>query len=128
MIKQEDMTVGKSIAIWLGDLTDGDALDDYLNLGRQFEADFGFAINDRAAPEISTPDGREHDVSDLLDGFSFCEDWLEDAVRLCREAMATTAKVAVVFYHFRYRPELCTNASAPLRFVCNVPWEAKTKN
>jgi len=125
MKKQDDIATKKSIAIWLGDLTDSDALDDYLNLGRQFESDFGFTINDRAAPEVSTPDGRVHDVSALLDGFSFCEDWLDDAVRLCREAGKTTARVAVVFYHLRYPSELCNNSSAPLRFICNVPWNIK---
>ena len=60
------MTVGHSIAIWLGDMPDADALDDYMNLGRQFEQDFGFIINNRATPEVSEPDGQNHDVAELL--------------------------------------------------------------
>lgn len=121
-MRQQDLTEGHVIAIWLGDFDDILSLDEYL--GPAFEADYGFTINERSMPEISEPDGSRHSARDLLSGFSSADDWLDDAVRLCETAGWQNAKAAVVFYHLRYRPELCRNAQAPLQFVCNVPWHA----
>ena len=122
MLHQRDMTEGKVVAVWLGDLATPEALDEYFR--EPFERDHGFTINDRAAPEISEPDGQGHTVRELLTGFSFHEDWLEDAVRLCEQAGWRTARAAAVFDHLRYRPELCQHPTAPMRFVANVPWRA----
>jgi hypothetical protein len=124
-MRQEDLTEGHVIAVWLGDFSDLLDLDDYL--GPEFERDYGFTINERSMPEISDPDGAEQNVRDLLNGFSGSRDWLDDAVHLCEQAGWSSAKAAVVFFHLRYRPELRTKADAPLQFVTNVPWYATPK-
>ena len=119
-MRQQDITEGNVIAVWLGDFEDDISLDDYIQ--SRFESDFGFSLNERAMPEVSEPDGSVHSVRDLLDGFSWSEDWLEDAVRLCEAAGWQSAKAAVVFLHLRYRPELHVGAPGPLHFVASVPW------
>ena len=123
MTDQYEISEGHVIAIWLGDFTSYDDLDDYIQ--HSFSNDFGFILNERKLPEISEPDGQEIPVRDLLTGFSFWKDWIEDAVRLCQETGWTSAKGAAVFYHLRYRPELCLNPNARLKFAANVPWNPK---
>lgn len=123
MIRQQDMTEARVVSVWVGDFDDYMAFDAYML--DSFERDHGFLLNDRAMPEASEPDGRVVEIRELLTGFSWSEDWLDEAVRLCCERGCPAAKMAAVFLHLRYRPEICQNPGAPLRFITNVTWIPK---
>jgi hypothetical protein len=52
-LHQDDITVKGRVAVWIGSFTDELRADDYLNLDRGFERDFGFRIADRRGPEMT---------------------------------------------------------------------------
>src|SRR5215510_8415925 len=143
MVYQEDLRAAEVRAIWVGDLRHEDALVTYLN--EAFQEDFGVLLDDEdddGAPEFTysfeskpkppdlnnparvrtscAPFDRHVDVRKLMAGFSNSGGWVEDAVRQCHAKGISVATVAVSFGNLRYRPELCRNANAPLRFIGNV--------
>jgi hypothetical protein len=143
VIYHEDLREGEVLAIWVGNVRDEDELITYL--GAPFENDFGFLLDDdESAPEFTysfesrrnppdlnnparrractIPFDREVDVRKLMDAFSHSGAWVEDAVRQCHAQGVTSTTVAVAIANLRYRPELCRNAQAPLRFIGNVRW------
>ena len=68
MMRQQDLTEGHVVAIWVGDFDDYESMDEYI--GEPFERDYGFHLNERSMPETTEPDGSVHDIRELLAGFS----------------------------------------------------------
>ena len=51
MKHQEEFAIGGMVSVWVGNFADDVHFDDYMNLSRDFETDFGFRINDRDVRE-----------------------------------------------------------------------------
>jgi hypothetical protein len=129
---QDQLLEGQVVSIWAGDLDSTDDVTEYL--GQPFERDFGFLLDQDDLPEIASSPRRgpgvslrnpplEHvDVKELIEAFSWSRDWANDAEQSCRERGIDAARLMVAFPHLRYRPELCRNLEAPLRFIGNFPW------
>ncbi|MBC7527873.1 MAG: hypothetical protein H7308_10010 [Chthonomonadaceae bacterium] len=111
------------VSVFVGDFKDGDALDDYLN--DQFLEDFGFEID-----PVDPDEGPEADVeldrleirslvAQYTDGDQFCEAAGEAADALHIEERNT----AIIFYHFRYKPEMAlARDESPVRFLGVFPF------
>ena len=117
MKHQDDFTIGGMVSVWVGNFQTADQLDDYMNLSRDFEEDFGFRLNERAVQEATVEDSAKP-VGELVNGFS---SWESFAPRLIETATATgieSATTMIVFYCLRFSPaEAKTNPNAPLRFI-----------
>ena len=142
MLYQEDLRESLVRALWVGDVRDEDALLTYL--GQPFEDDFGFLLDldefpefaysfesQRNPPDLNDPSRRRTstvpfdqnvDIRKLMAVLSESGAWVSDAVRQCQAQGVRTTTIALAFSTLRYRPELCRNAQAPLRFVGNVAW------
>lgn len=132
MIYQEDLREGQVVAIWAGDVDNEGELAEYL--GTPFENDFGFLLDYEDLPEFtrsfSEPRLHAHynrpflktDVRDLIAGFSWANEWTDEAERLCREKGLNSVKTVVVFPNLRYREELCRNPQGRLHFIGNLLW------
>lgn len=122
-MKLSKLTEPNVISIWLGSITDFGDLDTYI--WDNFENDFGVEFEERTAPEIDAQK-LETPVKDLMDGFSFSNQWIELAVELCHKAGWKAANCAVVLFNVRYQPNLArAGDSCPIRFVGNVEWVAE---
>lgn len=143
MTYQEDLREKQVIALWAGHISSEDAFVDYL--GQPFENDFGFLLNQEALPEFAyafdqqrnppdlnrktaractVPFDTNVDVRKLMAGFSHSQDWVDEAVHTCHTQGVKTATILIAFPNLRYRPELCRNAQAPIRFIGNFPFQS----
>jgi hypothetical protein len=122
-LHQDDMTMKGRVAVWVGAFTEELQADDYLNLNRGFERDFGFRIADRRGPEIAvTP--QPIPIRELVEGFSCWRDYA-DAVVGAAEAMGIpSASTMLVFHWVEFDPRRVTvNPDAPLRFIGNFDFQ-----
>ncbi|MDB6122901.1 MAG: hypothetical protein JWQ71_1894 [Pedosphaera sp.] len=122
MIYQEELREGEVVALWVGNLDDEDSVSDYL--GRPFENDFGFLLDQKDLSEYAQCFEAKLKIRELIKALSNSGDWMEEAVRQCDKLEIRSAKVAVIFPNLRYRPELIKNAQTPLQFVGNLSWPA----
>jgi hypothetical protein len=136
MTYQEELRASATIAIWVADLPDEDALITYL--AAPFECDFGMILNHEEPPEYacSYPKPAERrrrtssrpfeslPVSMLLGQMPFEGEWQESAAELARSNGINSTKAVIAFSNLHYRPELVRNPSAPMRFLGNVRWPA----
>jgi len=137
LIYQEDLRECQVVAIWAGDIDNEGELSEYL--ASPFEGDFGFLLDYDDLPEFTRvfSESRVHaqynrpfiktDVGELLRGFSWSNEWADEAVRLCRQKGLKSVKTVVAFPNLRYREDLCRNARAPLRFTANLRWPGGAK-
>ncbi len=118
-MNQDDITVGNRIAVWIGSFTDDSQVDDYLNLDRGFERDFGFLIADDRGPEVavvSTP----VPIRQLVDRFSCSADYADAAIAAAESAGIIFASTMVLFHWVEFDPKVSqTNPHAPLLFLGN---------
>jgi hypothetical protein len=129
---QDELLQGEVVSIWAGDLDTMDDVTEYF--GQPFERDFGFLLDQDDLPEIASlpmrgptvslhnPSLERADVRELIDAFSWSSDWAMSAEQLCRKKGIDAGKLVVAFPHLNYRPELCRNPQAPLRFIGTFPW------
>jgi hypothetical protein len=122
-MKSQTELSSNSIAVWIGNHTDEDQLDDYLCIAEDFSKDFGFLINQEGLePEIEF--GEEKTILDLLKGFSLSDQFVDIAEKKAETMGVKFASSAVIFYGLSYIPSLqnMSRASkAQLQFICNVP-------
>lgn len=123
LIDQDDITVKGHIAVWVGGFTDELQADDYLNLDRGFERDFGFRIADRRGPEM-TVTAQPVPIRELVEGFSCWRDYA-DAVIAAAETMGiTSASTMLVFQWMEFDPKRFSGSlDAPLRFIGNFDFQ-----
>ena len=122
-LHQDDITVKGWVAVWIGHVTDELQVDDYLNLGRGFERDFGFRIADGREPEMTV---RPEPVSvrELVEGFSCWRDYADAVVEAATSAGITSASTMLVFHWVQFDPaRVTTNQSALLRFLGNFAFQ-----
>jgi hypothetical protein len=122
-LHQDDITVKGRVAVWIGSFTDELQADDYLNLDRGFERDFGFRIADRRGPEMAvTP--QPVSIRELVEGFSCWRDYADAVVAAAETAGITSASTMLVFHWVEFDPQrVSVNPSAPLRFLGNFDFQ-----
>jgi hypothetical protein len=122
MKKYRDFEKGGFVSVWVGSGLTADELDDYLNLSRKFELDFGFELDDRNMPETSV-EAKPTTIGSLLQGFSWADRYKDAVISEAHHQTVTQASIMMVFFNFRYEPcASCPESLAPLRFLCAVPF------
>ncbi len=112
-VTQSEFTAGTAVSVWIGDFRDEDEFDDYLRNG--FSDDFGFIIDDRSPPEISSEE-ESKDIRTLLTGFSLCDQFIESALQRSEAVGLHRARSAAVF-HFLAYDEGYIRSQKRLRFL-----------
>ena len=117
MLKHDEFRKGGRVSIWIGHFASDVELDDYLNIQRAFEQDFGFEINENDAPEFKVEE-KVTPVLKLIEGFSWSDSYAEEVSQLANENGIEQATTVVVFINFEYKPERVElNPDAPLKFL-----------
>src|SRR6266478_3102087 len=130
---QDELLEGEVVSIWVGDLETEDTVIEYL--GQPFERDFGFLLDDDEPPEIagslrearpsrraSTAPLQKLEIRELLEALSCSQSWVNEAQQACHQEGLDSARIVIAFPHLKYRPHLCRNPRAPVRFIGNFPW------
>jgi len=109
-------TPGK-VSVWIGNLDRPDQLDEYMNLTRSFENDFGFALDDRDVLE-ATVELNQKPIPELVNGFSACHSFAENVVKAAKAAGTEQATTMLIYYAFEFDPSKTTvNPNARLRYL-----------
>ena len=117
MIDQSDFQIGGVVSIWVGNFANDAQFDDYMNLSRQFERDFGFKINDRGIRECVV-EAAPTAIRDLVRGFSSWESFASAVTETARILGIESATTMIVFYCVQFESSKVTvNSNAPLRFL-----------
>jgi hypothetical protein len=120
--KQNDFRKGGTVSVWIGDFSSDIELDEYMNLSRKFEQDFGFELNERDMPETSV-EPAPAPISELVSGFSWSDSYAKSVVELAVKQGVERATTMVVFLNFEYQPEHAQRKeNAPLKFLGAVPF------
>jgi hypothetical protein len=53
MRHEDDFSIGGMVSVWIGDFQTDAQFDDYMNLSKEFEKDFGFRINNASIREAA---------------------------------------------------------------------------
>lgn len=123
MMKHNDFLKGGKVSVWIGNFGSDIELDDYMNLSRTFEQDFGFEFNERNAPEAVVND-TPISIAELVNGFSRSNSYATVVANLAEKQGIGKATTMVVFLNFEYQPERAKlNESAPLKFLGAVPFK-----
>jgi Immunity protein 22 len=122
-LHQDDITVRGRLAVWIGSFTDEMVADDYMNLSRGFERDFGFRIAERRGPEMAvTP--QSVSISKLIEGFSCWRDYADAVVAAAEASGMASASTIIVFHWVEFDPKRVTvNPNAPVRFLGNFDFK-----
>ena len=122
MIDQSDFEIGGVVSVWVGSFADDVQFDDYMNLSKQFERDFGFTIDDRAIRECVV-EAAPSPIRDLVRGFSSWESFAPAVAEAARRLGIESATTMIVFYCVQFEPSKVTvNSDAPLRFLGAFPF------
>jgi hypothetical protein len=104
MMKHNDFLKGGMVSVWVGNFGSDIELDDYINLDRRFEQDFGFELNDRNMPETVVKDAPVS-IAELVEGFSWSDSYATAVADLAKAQGVGEATTMVVFLNFNYQPE-----------------------
>jgi len=122
MVSQSAFEIGGMVSIWVGNFADDVQFDDYMNLSKQFEKDFGFIINDRAVRE-AVVESAPTSIEILVRGFSSWESFAPAVVQAARTAGVDRATTMIVFYCVEFAPtKVRVNPNAPLKFMGAFPF------
>jgi hypothetical protein len=117
MMKHNDFCKGGMVSVWVGDFGSDIQLDDYMNLSRTFEQDFGFEYNERNAPEAVVND-TPIPIVELVNGFSRSDSYAASVAELAEKQGIAKATTMVVFLNFEYQPERASpKEDVPLKFL-----------
>ena len=112
-----DFRKGGFVSIWIGNFKSDIELDDYLNLSREFENDFGFEINEKDMPEISI-ESQSTPIKKLVDGFSWSGSYSNGVANFAKKLGVDSATTMIVFLNFAYAPDKAKpRTNAPLQFL-----------
>lgn len=122
MRHQDELAAPGTVSVWIGDFQTEAQFDDYMNLSRHFESDFGFRINDRGIREgVVEPEAKP--ISELVRGFSSWQSFCPAVVEAAKNSGVERATTMIVFYTVRFDPsKVRTNPNAPLRFIGAFPF------
>ena len=97
----EDIKAAGCASIWVGNFTDEDKLMDYISPSGAFEEHFGFRMGENDSPEITT-EPQLTPIRELLTGFSWSKDFIEEACSQADAQGITHANCAVVWHYINY--------------------------
>jgi hypothetical protein len=122
-LHQGDFDATDRVAVWTGSFTEELKADDYMNLDRGFERDFGFRIDDLNAPEMAVK-SQPVPIRELVEGFSCWHDYADAVVAAAEVAGITSASTMLVFHWMAFSPQrVSVNPHAPVRFLGNFDFE-----
>ena len=122
MKHQEEFTATGMVSVWIGDFQTDAQFDDYMNLSKTFEKDFGFKINNHGVRE-AVVEGDPKPVGELVEGFSSWKSFASAVVEAGKNFGIDRATTMIVFYTVKFDPtKVEINADAPLRFVGAFPF------
>jgi len=122
-LHQDDFEAIGRVAVWTGSFTEELKADDYMNLDRAFERDFGFRIDDRNGPEVAVKP-QPVPIRELVEGFSCWHDYADAVVAAAEAAGIASASTMLVFYWMAFDPQrVSVNPNAPARFLGNFEFE-----
>lgn len=108
------------VSVWVGDFSSDVDLDDYLDVSRRFEHDFGFELNERDPPETCV-NTKPTSVRELLKGFSRSKTYAEAVVELAKKQGVEGATTIVIFFNSQYDPSLAKpRKDALMQFLGSV--------
>jgi hypothetical protein len=117
MIDQSDFEIGGLVSVWVGNFAGDVQFDDYMNLSKQFERDFGFTIDDRGIRECVV-EAAPTPIRDLVRGFSSWESFAPAVAEAARGLGIESATTMIVFYCVQFEPSKVTvDSDAPLKFL-----------
>ena len=120
MMKHNDFRNGGMVSVWVGNFGSDIELDDYMNLSRTFEQDFGFELNDRDTPETLVK-AAPSPIAELVTGFSWSNSYAVPIADLAKRQGIVKATTVVVFLNFEYQPERARpKEGTPLQFIGSV--------
>ena len=121
MRRQDDFAANGMVSIWVGNFKTSAEFDDYMNLSRDFETDFGFEISDRDIREADVTSSPQT-IEQLLSPFSDSKSFSAPATEAARRLGIDRATTAIVFHFLRFDPsQVQTNPNAPLTFIGAFP-------
>jgi hypothetical protein len=121
-MKQNDFRKSGMVSIWIGNFNSDRELDDYLDLSRRFEEDFGFELNERDPPE-TVVNNAPTAILQLAKGFSWSKSYEEPVAELARKQGIEQATTMVVFLNVEYQPKGAkAKENTPLKFLGAVPF------
>ena len=118
-MKQQLELNSQHIAIWVGDMSDEEELEVYLD--EVFPDEFGFKIDcNGQGPEYDF--GEIKEIGDLLTGFSSDAVFVKKATEVALEMGIKKASAALVFHWVKYDESLKNHSSSvsKFKFICNV--------
>ena len=122
MIDQSDFEIGGMVSVWVGNFADDVQFDDYMNLSKQFEKDFGFTIDDRGVRE-AVVESSPKAIDELAKGFSHWESFAPAVAEAARGAGVERATTMIVFYCVWFAPaKVRIRPNAPLKFIGAFPF------
>jgi hypothetical protein len=122
MKHQDEFSVPGMVSVWIGDFQNDVQFDDYMNMGREFEADFGFTIDDRSVRE-AVVEPAPKPIADLVSGFSSWESFGAAVVQAAKNLGIERATTMIIFYRTRFDPgKVMIKPNAQLRFLEAFPF------
>src|SRR4051812_11416549 len=103
MKEQAEFSIGGMVSIWIGNFKTDAQFDDYMNLSKRFETDFGFRIENRSIREAAV-ESTPKTIQELVTGFSNWKSFASEAVEAARAARIETATTMIVFYCVNFVP------------------------
>jgi hypothetical protein len=117
MMKHDQFRKGGKVSVWIGNLASDIELDDYMNIQRTFEKDFGFEINERDMPETKVEEGSVP-IAKLIEGFSWAESYAQSVNEIAQKQGFERATTMIIFINFEYDPDRAKpNPNAPVKFL-----------
>lgn len=117
MMRHDEFRKGGKVSVWVGDLGSEIELDDYMNVQRAFEKDFGFEINERDMPETKVEVGPVP-IADLVKGFSWAESYAQSVNEIAKKQGIEQASTMIIFINFEYDSNrVKLNPNAPVKFL-----------
>jgi hypothetical protein len=122
MKHQDEFAAVGMVSVWIGNFQTEAQFDDYMNLSKEFEKDFGFRINNRGIREGAV-ERAPKPIGELVEGFSNWKSFAPAVVEAAKLAGVEQATTMIVFYTVRFDPAKVTlSPNAPLRFLGAFPF------
>jgi hypothetical protein len=122
MRHQSEFAAAGTVSVWIGNFETDAEFDDYMNLSREFETDFGFRIDDRAIRE-AVVERAPKSVGELVEGFSNWRSFGPEVVGAAKHAGVDRATTMIVFYTVCFDPaKVKISPGARLRFIGAFPF------
>jgi hypothetical protein len=122
MRKQEEFAGDGVVSIWIGNFSTDAEFDNYMNLAKDFEKDYGFKIDNRSVREAAVASASKP-IDELVVGFSNWESFGSKAAELAKKMGIQKATTMIVFYNVKFDPfQVHVNPAAPLKFLGVFPF------